>query len=93
MFVATYEEWSYDDTSDLCTGDYADEDTTTTVAADTDFDAGTKSGTCAYDLFVQYDDGTASGSATTQVITISFDSGVVTAASAFALAGVAALFF
>jgi hypothetical protein len=97
MFTVWYEEWTYDVT---CGGDYADVDVSTAYVADTDMAAGDDSSdtdTCAYDVYVYYDDGTdANGDsidATSQTFTVYFDNSVATAASALVLAGVAAMYF
>jgi hypothetical protein len=91
MAVIYYEEWTLDD-ADLCSGDYAD-DTSTAYVSGTDMD--TDKTTCAYDVWVDYEDGEDSSSTTvtgtTQVFTVYTDSAVVAAAS-FAAAGVAAMF-
>jgi hypothetical protein len=94
MFAVYYEEWTLD--GDECSGDWAD-DSSTAFTTGEDVYADEDSTTCAYDVYAEYDDGTDSSGdtidASTQVFTVYTDNSVVTAASAFALAGVAAMFF
>jgi hypothetical protein len=94
MFAVYYEEWTWD--VDTCSGSYAD-DTSTAFTSGEDVYADMASTTCAYDVYAEYMDGTDSSgntlSASTQDFTVYTDNSVVTAVSAFALAGVAAMFF
>jgi hypothetical protein len=91
MITITYEEWLVDATTGYCTGSYADS-ASTAITAPAGLSPETD-GYCAYDVYFLYDDGTASGSATYMSIHVFLDNSVFTAASAFAAAGVASIFF
>lgn len=94
MFVVTYEEWT--DDASYCDGSWAN-DLSTAFSSGEDVSAAEPDTTCAYDVYFMYGDGETAGGvtvdATTQTFTVYTDNSVVTAASAFALAGVAAMFF
>jgi hypothetical protein len=90
MLIIAYEEWAVDATTGYCTGSYA-YDGSTAISAPAGLSPATD-GYCAYDVYFLYDDGTASGSATYMSIDVYLDNSVFTAASAFAVAGVAAMF-
>ncbi len=94
MFAVYYEEWTL--TESDCDGDWAD-DSSTAFTTGEDVYSDEADTTCAYDVYFEYDDGeTSSGDdidASTQMFTVYTDNSVVTAASAFALAGLTAMFF
>ena len=90
MFVVYYEAWTADST-DYCSGDYADDLSTMYTSG---VDETVNSTVCAYDVWFNLGDGsnaTDTIDATTQNFTIYTDSAIVAAAS-FAAAGVAAMF-
>ncbi len=102
MVSVTYAEYTFTDMTtsyDCTTGTWAD------YASDA-YVSGTElvieedlvdGDVCAHSIFMMYLDGQTSGGvtidATTQLFTIYSDNSVVTAASAFFVAGVAAMFF
>lgn len=92
MFTVYYEEWTKTGTE--CTGTHASPSSTSYVSGK---DMKTSTKICAYDAHFHYMNGVDSTgttiAATTQMFTVYTDNAVVTAASAFALAGVAAMFF
>jgi hypothetical protein len=105
MFNAYYEEWQASSSSKECSGYYASSTSAAVASGDTlsiysNSTYGSYYSTyyyCAYDVYFEYmsglqSDGVTVVNATTQFVTIYTDEAVVSAASAFALTGIAVMF-